>query len=229
MKTKLNYAVLTFRDRLSTTMQGLNVSAFAKKCGMSETVIRDYLSGKTFPSLNRLATISEKCNVSYSWLATGYDIIDPPLEDEKKVYNEKIIRVPTYAKHLPDIELAKKMKLIRDTPPTMTYPVLEGWVDFRGFEPHKLISYWCKGKLLAPDIKNNDCLIVNTEYGEIIDGDIYLLEYEDITLVRKIQKTADGWLLSCNTDQHVAIQINQSNQDRLQIIGRVVLITRNIY
>ncbi|HGH9528568.1 TPA: helix-turn-helix domain-containing protein [Yersinia enterocolitica] len=57
-------------------------NSLAKRCGMSEAVIRAYLSGKTYPSLDRLAILAEKCEVSIEWLANGGDAIrnDTPLQ-----------------------------------------------------------------------------------------------------------------------------------------------------
>ena len=63
--------VINFKNRLTLLLEGLSGNAFAKKVGMSEAVIRDYLSGKTYPSLNRLAIIAQKCDVPIEWLATG--------------------------------------------------------------------------------------------------------------------------------------------------------------
>ena len=54
---KTNKSVQNFKQRLAEVMQDNSIASFAKKCDMSETVIRDYLSGKTYPSLNRLALI----------------------------------------------------------------------------------------------------------------------------------------------------------------------------
>ncbi|XKM12467.1 helix-turn-helix transcriptional regulator [Orbaceae bacterium ac157xtp] len=61
--------ISNFKDRLQLVLEGKSGNAFSKKVGMSEAVIRDYLAGKTYPSLNRLAIIAQKCDVSIEWLA----------------------------------------------------------------------------------------------------------------------------------------------------------------
>ncbi|WP_392434907.1 helix-turn-helix domain-containing protein [Yersinia sp. HM-2024] len=65
-----------FKDRLREAMGKESGNSLAKRCGMSEAVIRAYLSGKTYPSLDRLATLAEKCEVSIEWLANGGDTTD---------------------------------------------------------------------------------------------------------------------------------------------------------
>ena len=226
-----NKNVKTFKDRLHTSMQGLSVSAFAKKCDMSETVIRDYLSGKTYPSLTRLEVIAEKCNVSFNWLATGYklEVLDPKDNDNNDVYNENIYRIPVYKKQLPTKEEAQNQRYVRETPPVMNYPIVEGWASHRGLDIKKLIIYWAKGDLMAPDIENNNGLIINTDTKEIIDGAIYLLEYENSTLLRKIRLSLGNWILICNNEQYPTIEVPKAHFEKYNIVGRVVQIIKDVF
>jgi len=57
-------------DRIRQLMNDNSVSAFARKTGLSESLVRKYLNGSD-PSLSRAQQIAEKNNVSLSWLATG--------------------------------------------------------------------------------------------------------------------------------------------------------------
>ncbi|MDC9594302.1 helix-turn-helix domain-containing protein [Xenorhabdus sp. IM139775] len=52
-------------------MNGMSNNAFAKQCGWSEKVIRNYLNGDTYPSLDRLAVIANVSGCSIGWLASG--------------------------------------------------------------------------------------------------------------------------------------------------------------
>lgn len=225
----INKSVQTFKHRLTEIMQGDSVSVFAKKCNMSETVIRDYLSGKTFPSLSRLATIAQSCNTSYCWLATGHKLEDISDTEDNEVYNEYIHRIPVYSKQMPTIEEARTQKYVRGTPPTMNYPVLDGWVGYRGLDVKKLIIYWAKGDLMAPEIKNNNGLIIDTNIGEVVDGSIYLMEYKDMTLVRRIRLTLDGWDLLCNNDPNATISVPRKDFKQYKLIGSVVQIIKDLY
>ncbi|KFA59701.1 prophage MuSo2, transcriptional regulator, Cro/CI family protein [Gilliamella apicola] len=224
-----NKNVKTFKDRLHSSMQGLSVSAFAKKCDMSETVIRDYLSGKTYPSLTRLEVIAEKCNVSFNWLATGYKLEVLGSKDDENVYNENIYRIPVYRKQLPTKEEAQMQRYVRETPPVMNYPIVEGWASHRGLDIKKLLIYWAKGDLMSPEINNNNGLIINTDIGDIVDGAIYLIEYEDITFLRKVRLTLDGWLLICNNSEYPTIEVPKTNFHKYHIVGRIVQIIKDIF
>lgn len=225
----INKSVQNFKNRLTEIMQGDSVSVFAKKCDMSETVIRDYLSGKTYPSLNRLAAIAEKCSVSYNWLATGHKLEEIHDTESDNVYSEYVHRIPVYNKQLPTVAEARSQKYVRGTPPVMNYPVLDGWLGYRGLDPKKLIIYWAKGDSMEPEIKQNNGLIINTDINEVVDGAIYLLEYEDMTLLRRVRLTLDGWKLICNNDPTATISVLRKDFNQYRIIGNLVQIIKDLY
>ncbi|OCQ50985.1 Bacteriophage CI repressor helix-turn-helix domain protein [Photorhabdus australis subsp. thailandensis] len=65
--------IIRFGERLREAMKGESNNSFAKRCGMSERVIRNYLDGSTYPSIDRLAVLAKASNTSLEWLATGQD------------------------------------------------------------------------------------------------------------------------------------------------------------
>lgn len=58
------------KDRIRALMNGDSTSAFARKCGISESLLRKYLLG-AMPSSDRSAAIAEACGVTADWLITG--------------------------------------------------------------------------------------------------------------------------------------------------------------
>ncbi|KAA6184237.1 helix-turn-helix transcriptional regulator [Thiohalocapsa marina] len=60
-----------FPDRLTRAKGRLTPAAFAQKCGISETVLRKYLSGVSVPGADKLTEIARVAGVSLTWLATG--------------------------------------------------------------------------------------------------------------------------------------------------------------
>lgn len=64
--------ITRFGERLSTLINGESYKSFAKKCDMSDKAIRDYVAGKTYPALDRIAHIAKVAGCSFEWLATGY-------------------------------------------------------------------------------------------------------------------------------------------------------------
>lgn len=59
-----------FQARLTSLIGQQSTSAFARKVGLSESLIRKYLAGSE-PSLSKANQIAQRANVSLEWLATG--------------------------------------------------------------------------------------------------------------------------------------------------------------
>lgn len=64
---------------------GLSVHAFAQRCGVPNTAMRNYLAGQSFPSLENLYAIARAVDVSLDWLVRGQ--IHPPGVDRKLLAN----------------------------------------------------------------------------------------------------------------------------------------------
>ncbi|HAE37685.1 MAG TPA: hypothetical protein DCG57_03480 [Candidatus Riflebacteria bacterium] len=60
-----------FHARLKQAIGNESVNSFAKKCEVSESLLRKYLSGDSLPGTKALVAISEYARVSLEWLATG--------------------------------------------------------------------------------------------------------------------------------------------------------------
>ncbi|CAM3720275.1 MULTISPECIES: helix-turn-helix domain-containing protein [Xenorhabdus] len=94
--------ITQFKDRLRQAMGNESGNSLAKRCGISEAAIRTYLSGKTYPSLDKLALLAEKCEVSIEWLANGSNVDSVPelkeipehvTETQEKVWLEFLHRM----------------------------------------------------------------------------------------------------------------------------------------
>ena len=62
-----------FGKRLEEAMNGESKTSFAKKCGISDTVIGKYLRGESYPSINKLPAIANACGKSMNWLIIGVE------------------------------------------------------------------------------------------------------------------------------------------------------------
>lgn len=72
-----------FPERLSEAMEGRSARAFALDSGISGTVLRAYLAGKSEPTRPALVAMANAAKVSVTWLATGEgpkEVDSPPLE-----------------------------------------------------------------------------------------------------------------------------------------------------
>ncbi|EAS0140692.1 helix-turn-helix transcriptional regulator [Salmonella enterica] len=63
-----------FSERLKIAMDGLTNVALASRCDISESAVRSYLSGKSYPGIDKIQAISEACEAPLIWLITGEDV-----------------------------------------------------------------------------------------------------------------------------------------------------------
>lgn len=61
----------SFAGRLSSIIKETPLRTFARRAGVSETVLRKYVAGKSTPNVARLVAIASAGGVTVSWLATG--------------------------------------------------------------------------------------------------------------------------------------------------------------
>ncbi|EYU14430.1 helix-turn-helix domain-containing protein [Photorhabdus aegyptia] len=81
----LESVITRFGERLSTLINGEPYKSFAKKCNMSDKAIRDYVSGKTYPALDKIAHIAKVTGCSFEWLVTGHDINEQTITETQEI------------------------------------------------------------------------------------------------------------------------------------------------
>ena len=60
-----------FKDRLQMLVGPRSVNSFAKLCGLPESTLRSYLSGRSKPGLEHAQKVADACGVDRYWLVTG--------------------------------------------------------------------------------------------------------------------------------------------------------------
>ncbi|MBF0187021.1 MAG: helix-turn-helix transcriptional regulator [Magnetococcales bacterium] len=67
-------------------MEGESAFSFAKKCGITDSLLRSYLAGRSSPGLYKLEAIAKNSNVSLDWLVLGRGPKRPDGGDEGSVW-----------------------------------------------------------------------------------------------------------------------------------------------
>lgn len=60
-----------FAERLKIAMGDLTNVALASRCEMSESAVRSYLKGRSYPGIDKIQAIAEACGAPLVWLITG--------------------------------------------------------------------------------------------------------------------------------------------------------------
>ncbi|MDM7462925.1 MAG: helix-turn-helix domain-containing protein [Tepidimonas taiwanensis] len=92
----------SFPTRLRQCIGDEAVAAFARRCGISEGLIRSYLKAEKQPGMDRLIRIADAAGVSLEWLATGRG---PMRRDHPKPAPDKDFSAVPYARRLEKLGL----------------------------------------------------------------------------------------------------------------------------
>jgi transcriptional regulator with XRE-family HTH domain len=91
-----------FSERLKASLEGQSIRGFAQKSDLSEAVLRNYLRGESYPTLDRLARIANAAKVKLAWLAAGEgpmreDDPAPPAHIDQELLHEIIYQAELMA------------------------------------------------------------------------------------------------------------------------------------
>jgi len=135
----------TFAARLRILVAESTVSAFARKVGLSESLIRKYLKGSE-PSLSRADQIARKVNVSLEWLATGcgYQYRQAEVVDQAALQAASRITQQRLAAEAIDLTEAERLTLLVSIYQFLrAHKKVDGYLDEPGaehFAAHALAS-----------------------------------------------------------------------------------------
>jgi len=72
----LNKQIIPFGMRLKSVIGDMPIREFSRKFGLSDKTLRDYMQGKSYPTLDRLGFIALASGKTVEWLATGKEELD---------------------------------------------------------------------------------------------------------------------------------------------------------
>ena len=207
-------AIGCFRDRLKEAMGTMAARGFARESGLSEGAIRSYLSGETYPTLDRLEQIAQAAHVSAVWLAFGEQPVVPVvIEDEKYSY------VPLYdarcsAGHGSWTEGARVLTHLAFT----TYSLRK-----QGLEPSKLSAIRVDGDSMDGVLSDGDTVLIDHSRNSLEGEAIYVIRLDDHLYAKRLQRQIGGGVavISANA-AYQTMTVSRDNLNDLEIVGRVV-------
>jgi len=186
----------TFPARLKQAMGNSSIRGFARECGFSDTVLRQYLNGQSEPTRPALLAIARTAKVSVEWLAAGQAATQAGGNREQYVYKEPLAFETKWLKE--QFPESYDCLLLTQVPDTSMSPTLQ------------------QGDLILVDTNDRDL--------ETIHNGIYLLKLDDRILVKRLQYVAGKVLrvLSDNT-MYETFQVSlEEKLTGLSLMGRVV-------
>lgn len=185
-----------FPARLKQAVGDKSIRGFARDCGFSDTVLRQYLNGQSEPTRPALLAIARTAQVSVEWLATGQLVAGAKASAEDYAYKDP---------------LAFETGWLRAEFPN-------------AFE--NLLLAQVVDESMEPTLKQGDLVLVDTndrDLGTVSHG-IYLLKLNDRLLIKRLQYIADNTLRVLSDHpayEAFSVQISRPPSG-LSLMGKVV-------
>lgn len=223
-----------FPDRLKQAITGKSVRAFARESGLSETVLRQYLTGQSEPTRPALIAIARTASVSVEWLATGYPVV--PGASHWKI-TESAATYAGYGEPAAGYTLVPKCDLAMGSGEVLHSEQIVDHLAFKsewlardlGVNPRALALVSARGDSMEPTIGQGDLLLLDLSQRRVGDEAIYALVVEDGVLAKRIQRLLDGMLaIRCDNPAYKEQLVPKEATESLHVLGRVVWVGRRI-
>ncbi|EKF9413633.1 helix-turn-helix transcriptional regulator [Vibrio cholerae] len=218
----LDSPIMRFSDRLKEAMNGSSTRAFAKKCSLSESVVRGYLSGTTFPTLNKLPQLAAAAGCSVEWLAAG---VATNTNEVLGNFSDEFALIPGYRIQ---VSAGHGTNAISEEAPCRHLAFRRKWLKYRGFNEKDLVIVWAKGDSMEPTINNNDTLVVHTGRNAPADGHLYIFRNGDELFVKRYQNALGSWRMISDNPMYETVSIPKEEQHQFEVVGQVVHIAKDI-
>jgi phage repressor protein C with HTH and peptisase S24 domain len=195
-----------FPARLKQAVGDKSIRGFARDCGFSDTVLRQYLNGQSEPTRPVLLAIARTANVSVEWLATGQPVAGA--KDLSKASAENYVYKDP---------LAFETGWLRTEFPSSFENLLLTQVVDESMEPTLQV-----GDLVLVDTNDRDL--------ETVSHGIYLLKLDNRLLIKRLQCVADNTLtVLSDHSAYETFSIEASGKSSgLSLMGKVVWFGRKL-
>jgi transcriptional regulator with XRE-family HTH domain len=199
---------VSFPERLKQLIGGQSIRAFARECGLSDTTLRQYLSGQSEPTRPALIAIARAAHVSLDWLICGEG-------DTNEVLHQILDSLHIFKGNVKDIAFSKD------------------WLKEEF--PHaseSLMLFYMPDDSMENTIKQNDLLLVDAGVKDIqsVTAGIYLLKLFGVLSIKRLQKVGSTTIkiLSDNSlYESFLIDSSELEQDNA-LIGQVLWHSRKL-
>lgn len=218
-----------FPVRLKELIGSSSVRGFATKCGLSEAVLRSYLRGDTFPTLDRLELIAKAGETRVGWLATGEgpikrgdrvcDVAAENRADREMLAPDEYVLVPRY-----DVSASAGPGSLVSSEQVVDHLAFKReWTKRLGLEGGQLALITAVGDSMEPTIREGFLLLVDLRQHQVGGDAIYILRFDHELIAKRLQRMFDGGVKIKSDNPAYDEQLVPVDQvAKLNIIGKVV-------
>ncbi len=215
-KTKIS----SFSERLASIIEPQSILSFAKKCGLSDSLLRKYLGG-SLPGLDNLIKIADAAGVSVEWLATG----------RGPIYTEECLVIGKQGEFaligLVNVELsAGGGTFVQDERTKELYAFRRDWLNRVCLAPSKAVLMRVRGDSMHPTISDGDTVMIDTARKNITPGKIFALRMEDTVMLKRLEPMPGG-KVRIISDNPIYKEY-EADSDSIHILGQVIWIAKEL-
>lgn len=199
-----------FGERLKEVMGSTGARAFARACGLSEGAIRSYLSGETFPTLDRLAQIAHATKADPMWLAFG---------GQAKPDADDYAYVPLY-----DARCSAGSGAWNERSRVLVNLSFTRYsLRKKGLSPTDLACLRVDGDSMLGLLDDGDTVMIDLRRNALEGEGVYVVMLDDHLYAKRLQRQFDGSvLIISHNKEYQPMTVPKERLAELHIIGRVV-------
>lgn len=220
-----------FIERLKLIIGDTPVRRFSRTVGISDTLIRNYLSG-SMPSVEKAADIANGADVDFSWLCFGIgdapDFISSKNLDssrhqsaasEPATPDNSFTLIDSYAIYASaghGSEIGHELQ-------TEPMSFRTDWLRKEGFSPERLAVIRAKGDSMEPTISDNDVILVLLANGDAPRDGLHVIRLDGGLFVKRLQFDPLGAVhVKSDNPAYSSTLISKDERSQLHVVGRVV-------
>ncbi|WCE30117.1 LexA family transcriptional regulator [Vibrio sp. SCSIO 43137] len=200
-----------FHLRLKEALGEHSYRAFSELSGVSATTLRDYVNEKSYPTLDRLAAISEASGKSLEWLATG------------ELPDDNMVSVFQYDLHVS----AGNGSYIESENPIAEFKFSKDWLRQQGLLGKKLSIVQVMGDSMEATLYDGDLILVR--HDEARDG-ICVIRIDSDVLVKRVQYdySDKSFQISSDNPRYKSFELSKDFDGDFRVIGQVVRVLQRV-
>lgn len=202
-----------FKDRLKVLVAGKSLRGFSRECGLSEATLRSYLSGETYPTLDRLELIARAGDVSPMELAFGATAKPLVIEDDTYAY------VPLY-----DARCSAGSGAWNERSRVLVQLSFTRYsLRKKGLAPADLACLRVDGDSMTGLLEDGDTVMIDQRRNTLEGEGVYVVMLDDHLYAKRLQRQFDGSvLIISHNKEYKEMTVPKDRLAELHIIGRAV-------
>lgn len=214
----MDNAPKTLGERIKSIRGEMQQAEFAAWWGIHKNSLANYERGVSFPTVDKIHKLLNMFpEISPAWLLTGegsQSALQTGSAKEGFVMFQRceIDRDTATPRHLESNQLVDHIAFKSE------------WIDQALRVPRKdLALIGVKGDSMSPSLNDGDLVLVDLRAARIEDSAIYVIEFDDSLLVKRIHRKLDGTIVVKGDNAHYEPEVlSQERAESLKIVGRVI-------